>query len=76
MAELAGTRDASYERIAISEAAPGVQVVTLNRPEKRNAIDNPMRTELLSALQRADGDANVRVSMCAARARASRRATT
>ena len=53
----------SYERIAISEAAPGVQVVTLNRPEKRNAIDNQVRAELLQALQRADGDAGVRVSI-------------
>jgi len=53
----------SYERIAISEAAPGVQIVTLNRPEKRNAIDNQMRAELLQALQRADGDAAVRVSV-------------
>jgi len=53
----------SYERIAISEAAPGAQIVTLNRPEKRNAIDNQMRAELLQALQRADGDAAVRVSV-------------
>jgi enoyl-CoA hydratase len=52
-----------YQRIAISEAAPGVQIVTLNRPEKRNAIDNEMRSELLAALQRADGDASVRVSI-------------
>jgi enoyl-CoA hydratase len=52
-----------YQRIAISEAAPGVQVVTLNRPEKRNAIDNQMRGELLQALQRADGDPGVRVSI-------------
>jgi enoyl-CoA hydratase len=52
-----------YERIAISEPVPGVQVVTLNRPEKRNAIDNTMRAELLQALQRADGDPAVRVSI-------------
>jgi enoyl-CoA hydratase len=51
------------ERIAISEAAPGVQVVTLNRPEKRNAIDNRMRAELLEALRRADGDDTVRVTL-------------
>jgi enoyl-CoA hydratase len=51
------------ERIAISEAAPGVQVVTLNRPEKRNAIDNRMRAELLEALRRADGDDAVRVTL-------------
>ena len=49
--------------ILVDRPAPGVQVVTLNRPEKRNAIDNPMRAELLAALQRADGDAGVRVSI-------------
>jgi len=51
------------ERLAVSEAAPGVQVVTLNRPEKRNAIDNRMRAELLDVLRRADGDDAVRVSI-------------
>ncbi len=52
-----------YQRIEVSEAAPGVRFVTLNRPEKRNAIDNAMRGELLDALQRADGDDTVRVSI-------------
>jgi enoyl-CoA hydratase len=54
---------ADYERIAISEATPGVRFVTLNRPEKRNAIDNRMRGELLDALRRTDGDPSVRVSI-------------
>jgi enoyl-CoA hydratase len=52
-----------YERIEVGEAAPGVRFVTLNRPEKRNAIDNRMRGELLDALRRADGDDAVRVSI-------------
>lgn len=43
--------------------APGVLRLTLNRPEKRNAISNPLRGELLGALQRADGDDAVRVSI-------------
>lgn len=51
------------EFIEIDEAAPGVRRITLNRPEKRNAINNPMRGELLAALQAADGDPTVRVSI-------------
>jgi enoyl-CoA hydratase len=43
--------------------APGVLRLTLNRPEKRNALSNALRGELLAALQRADGDAEVRVSI-------------
>jgi enoyl-CoA hydratase len=43
--------------------APGVLRLTLNRPEKRNAISNALRGELLAALQRADGDGEVRVSI-------------
>ena len=52
-----------YEFIEVSEAAPGVQFVTLNRPEKRNALSNALRGELLAELQRADGDDAVRVSI-------------
>ena len=50
------------ERIAISEAAPGVQLVTLNRPEKRNALSNALRGELLEALG-APTASEVRVSI-------------
>jgi enoyl-CoA hydratase len=49
------------DRIEISEPAPFVRLLTLNRPEKRNAIDNAMRGQLLQALQEADGDDGVRV---------------
>ena len=52
-----------YQWIEVSEAAPGVRFVTLNRPDKRNAISNALRGELLDALQRADGDEAVRVSV-------------
>ena len=39
----------------------GVLTATLNRPDKRNAIDTPMIDALLVALERADLDAAVRV---------------
>ncbi|PYP23323.1 MAG: enoyl-CoA hydratase [Gemmatimonadetes bacterium] len=39
----------------------GVLTVTLNRPEKKNAIDTPMIAALLGAIERADLDAEVRV---------------
>jgi methylglutaconyl-CoA hydratase len=39
----------------------GILTATLNRPEKRNAIDTPMIDALLALLDRADLDAEVRV---------------
>lgn len=39
----------------------GVLTATLNRPDKRNAIDTPMIDALLAMLDRADLDAEVRV---------------
>ncbi len=39
----------------------GVLSATLNRPDKRNAIDTPMIDALLATLERADLDAGVRV---------------
>ena len=39
----------------------GVLTVTLNRPEKKNAIDTPMIAALLGAIERADLDGEVRV---------------
>jgi enoyl-CoA hydratase len=49
--------------VAVDRPAPFVQRLTLNRPEKRNAISNALRAELLDALRRADGDDEVRVSI-------------
>jgi len=53
----------SEPRILTDDVADGVRCITLNRPEKRNAIDNAMRGELLAALQQADEDDRVRVSI-------------
>jgi len=42
-------------------AADGVAVLTLNRPEARNALDLAMRTDLEAALTRLGADAAIRV---------------
>ena len=49
--------------ILIDEPAPFVRRITLNRPERRNAISNEMRGALLECLQEADGNDAVRVSI-------------
>jgi enoyl-CoA hydratase/carnithine racemase len=38
----------------------GIATLTLNRPEKRNAITDAMRTELIEALEHVAGDAKIR----------------
>jgi enoyl-CoA hydratase/carnithine racemase len=38
----------------------GIAVLTLNRPEKRNAISDDMRTELIHALERTTADRTIR----------------
>jgi enoyl-CoA hydratase len=54
---------ASYHCILIDDPRPSVRRVTLNRPEKRNALNNQLRGEILQALEEADRDADVRVSI-------------
>lgn len=51
------------ELILVEELAPFVRRITLNRPDKRNAISNALRGELLASLQQADGDDSVRVTI-------------
>jgi enoyl-CoA hydratase len=52
-----------YEFILTDDPAPGVRRITLNRPEKRNAINNGLRAELFAALEAADVDDGVHVSI-------------
>ena len=47
------------EPVVIVEKDGHTQIVTLNRPEKRNAINNAMRSELFAALEEADRDPGV-----------------
>ncbi len=52
-----------YECIAVDDPAPRVRRITLNRPEKRNAINNRMRREIFAALEAADTDETVHVTI-------------
>jgi len=47
--------------VLIDEPAPQVRRVTLNRPEKRNALNHALRGGIVRALQEADADPDVRV---------------
>jgi enoyl-CoA hydratase len=53
----------THQWIVVDDPAPHVRRVTLNRPEKRNALNHGLRGELIEALRVADDDAEVRVSI-------------
>src|SRR5262245_43365584 len=55
--------DPEYRFILVDRPAEHVLRITLNRPEKRNAMSNGLRTELFGALERADLDPGVRVTI-------------
>lgn len=50
-----------YEVLLIDEPAEGIRRITLNRPDKRNALNHQLRGEILHALTEADKDKSVRV---------------
>ena len=52
-----------YALIEVDDPREGVRRITLNRPEKRNALNNALRGELFDALEKADADLGVRVSI-------------
>ena len=52
-----------YSFITVEAPAEFVRQISLNRPEKRNAISTPLRTELFAALQAHDVDDDVRVTI-------------
>ena len=51
------------ELVLIDTPADGVRTITLNRPDKRNAISTPLRSALIDALRAHDHDPDVRVSI-------------
>ena len=53
----------SYELILIDDPAPAVRRITLNRPEKRNALNASLRREILTATREHDRDPEVRVTV-------------
>lgn len=52
-----------FETIVLDTPGEGISRITLDRPEKRNAISTAMRTELLHALEANDRDPAVRVTI-------------
>ncbi len=53
----------SDEVLLVDDPADGVRRLTLNRPDKRNALNHPLRGALLEALVAADVDDGVRVTI-------------
>ena len=51
----------SQDIVLIDDPAPHVRRVTLNRPEKRNALNHELRGGILDALTEADQDPEIRV---------------
>ncbi len=50
-----------HKNIVVDEPADRVRRITLNRPQKRNALSNALRGELFAALESADEDNGVSV---------------
>jgi len=55
--------DPSGSLVLLDDPAPGVRRITLNRPEKRNALNHKLRGDLIDALETADADDDVRVTI-------------
>ncbi|NLT31674.1 MAG: enoyl-CoA hydratase [Propionibacterium sp.] len=51
----------TYDMVLIDDPAPQVRRITMNRPEKRNALNHTLRGEIVDALQRADMDDDIKV---------------
>ena len=49
--------------LLVDTPLPGVRRLTLNRPEKRNALNNELRGAMFAALEAHDRDAEVRVTI-------------
>jgi len=49
--------------LLVDQPLPGISRLTLNRPEKRNALNNQLRGELLAMLEQNDRDPDVRVTI-------------
>jgi len=50
----------SYDLILVRRSVAVVRRITLNRPEKRNALSNALRGEIFDCLHKNDVDPDVR----------------
>ena len=53
----------TYECIIVDTPAPHIRRITLNRPEKRNALNHQLRGDILTALRTHDADNDVHVQI-------------
>jgi enoyl-CoA hydratase len=53
----------STDVILVDDPAPYVRRITMNRPEKRNALNHPLRGAILETLRANDQDPDVRVTI-------------
>ena len=52
-----------YQHVLVDDPRPRVRRITLNRPEKRNALNNALRAEVFEVLEAADRDADVSITI-------------
>src|SRR5260370_39555923 len=52
-----------YQHILVDDPRPRVRRITLNRPEKRNALNNRPRAEVFDVLEAADRDPDISISI-------------
>ncbi|MHA1884378.1 MAG: enoyl-CoA hydratase/isomerase family protein [Promethearchaeota archaeon] len=52
-----------YKYILVDRPEKYINRITLNRPEKRNALNNEIRGEVFKALEKADEDKDIRVTI-------------
>ncbi len=53
----------SYQYILVDDPRPRVRRITLNRPEKRNALNNRLRAEIFEVLEAADRDGDISITI-------------
>ena len=53
----------TYKFIIVDKPGKYINRITLNRPEKRNALSNELRGEVFSAVEKADMDPEIRVTI-------------
>src|SRR5215213_1783846 len=53
----------SYQHILVDDPRPRVRRITLNRPQKRNALNNQLRSEVFEVLEAADRDRELSITI-------------